>query len=430
MGPSRLPIRTSMAAEEQIPSWLQAIKDVVPTGEVYQGIAVFAAVILLAVLVYYVGKPIMRRLLGTLSGKTRMRWDDVVIKRNVARNLAALLPAVVLLYGSVLLPEGQVGFRKFVYIWILAEMVALTTKIIDASLEIYDQSAISRRRPLKGYAQLVKMFLYIVACIVAFSILVNTSPWALISGLSALSAILLLIFRETILSFVASVSIASNDLLRRGDWIQMDSFGANGDVVDIALLTVKVQNFDKTITAIPTHKFLDNSFINWRGMQECGGRRIKRAMLIDMSSVRFATHEEIERWTEIRTLTHYIMDKELEIEEANRRANIPPDEHPLNGRRQTNLGIFRAYVRSYLTERPEIDTERMTLMVRQLEPEGDTGLPLEVYCFTRTTDWVEYEAIQSDIFDHLLAALPYFGLRVFQRNALIDGRQTPGITLS
>ncbi|QJT10362.1 mechanosensitive ion channel family protein [Oceanidesulfovibrio marinus] len=412
-----------MAAEEHIPAWLLALKDSLPVGESYQVIALYVGVILVALLAYAIGRPILERIITSLSCKTRNRWDDYFIQRGAVRDMAMLLPAIILLYGSVLLPYGQTAFRKAVYIWMLVEVVSLISKLIDTSIQIYEESAISRRRPLKGYAQLVKMSIYIVAGIVIFSLIVETSPWALLSGLGALSAILLLIFRETILSFVASVSIASNDLLRKGDWIQMDSFGANGDVVDIALHTVKVQNFDKTITAVPTHKFLDNSFINWRGMQECGGRRIKRAMLIDMSSIRFATHEEIERWTEIRTLTHYIMDKELEIEEANRRANIPPDEHPLNGRRQTNLGIFRAYVRSYLTERSDIDTERMTLMVRQLEPEGDTGLPLEVYCFTRTTNWVEYEGIQSDIFDHLLAALPFFGLRVFQRNALMDRRQ-------
>lgn len=413
----------------QIPSWLQDIKRAIPTEEVYQGVALFLAIILLAVVVYHIGKPILERIIRSLSGKTRTRWDNYFVERGAVRNLAALLPAIVLLYGSALLPQGQAGFRKAIYIWMFAEIVALITKFIDTSIQIYEETPLSRRRPLKGYAQLAKMFIYIVAAIIIFSILVETSPWALISGLGALSAILLLIFRDTLLSLVASVSIASNDLLHKGDWIQMDAFGANGDVVDMALHAVKVQNFDKTITAIPTHKFLDNSFINWRGMQEAGGRRIKRSLLIDMTSVRFATADELQRWQDIFLLTHYLMNKELEIEEANRRAHIPADGHPLNGRRQTNLGIFRAYVRQYLENHPKIFSDGMLLLVRQLEPEGEHGLPLEIYCFTRTTAWAEYEAIQSDIFDHLLSALPYFGLRVYQRNALVDNRECPTNTL-
>ncbi|TVM17074.1 mechanosensitive ion channel family protein [Oceanidesulfovibrio indonesiensis] len=414
-----------METAAQIPTWLQDIKDAIPTGELYQEIALYVGIILLAVAVYYIGKPVLERILRSFSGKTRNRWDNYFVQRGAVRNMAALLPAIVLLYGSALLPHGQMGFRKLVYIWMLAEIAALVTKFIDTSIQIYEESPLSRRRPLKGYAQLAKMFIYILAAVIIFSILVETSPWALISGLGALSAILLLIFRDTLLSLVASVSIASNDLLRKGDWIQMDSFGANGDVVDMALHTVKVQNFDKTITAIPTHKFLDNTFINWRGMQEAGGRRIKRSLLIDMTSVRFATAEELLRWQDIFLLTRYLMDKELEIEESNRRAHIPEDGHPLNGRRQTNLGVFRAYVRSYLENHPNVHTDGMLLLVRQMEPEGDHGLPLEIYCFTRTTAWAEYEAIQSDIFDHLLSALPYFGLRVYQRNALVDNRECP-----
>ncbi|MFW5735034.1 MAG: mechanosensitive ion channel family protein, partial [Oceanidesulfovibrio sp.] len=284
-----------MESAARIPDWLLKVKNAIPMEDVYQGIALFIAIILLAIAVYYIGKPILERIIRSLSGKTRSRWDSYFVERGAVRNIAALLPAIVLLYGSALLPQGQAGFRKAVYVWMLAEIVALVTKFIDTSIQIYEETALSRRRPLKGYAQLAKMFIFILGAIVIFSILVETSPWALISGLGALSAILLLIFRDTILSLVASVSIASNDLLRKGDWIQMDTFGANGDVVDMALHTVKVQNFDKTITAIPTHKFLDNSFINWRGMQEAGGRRIKRSLLIDMTSVRFATPEDIQR---------------------------------------------------------------------------------------------------------------------------------------
>eukprot|EP01022_Parablepharisma_sp_SALTPOND_P012955 TRINITY_DN1687_c1_g2_i1.p1 TRINITY_DN1687_c1_g2~~TRINITY_DN1687_c1_g2_i1.p1 ORF type:complete len:1926 (+),score=475.61 TRINITY_DN1687_c1_g2_i1:14559-20336(+) len=421
--PPRLFVR--MEPEAQIPSWLQEVKQAIPTGELYQEIALAVSIILLAVVVYYVSKPIMERLIRALSGKTPTRWDNYFVERGAVRNVAALLPAIILLYGSALLPDGQSEIHKAIFIWMLAEIVALVTKFIDTSIQIYEESPISRRRSLKGYAQLGKMFVYILGSMVGFSILVETSPWALISGLGALSAVLLLIFRDTILSLVASISIATNDLLRKGDWIQMDSFGANGDVVDMALHAVKVQNFDKTITAVPTHKFLDNSFINWRGMQEAGGRRIKRSLLIDMTSVRFASPEELEAWQDIYVLTHYLMDKALEIEESNRRGNIPEESHPLNGRRQTNLGVFRAYVRSYLQNHPQVDSDGMLLLVRQLEPEGDHGLPLEIYCFTKTTAWAEYEAIQSDIFDHMLSALPYFGLRVYQRNALVDNRECP-----
>ena len=275
------------------------------------------------------------------------------------------------------------------------------------------------QRPIKGYVQVVKIVIYALAVILMIATLIDRSPLILLSGLGAMAAVLMLIFQDTLLSLVASVQLSSNDMVRVGDWIQMPQIGVDGGVVDIALHTVKVQNWDKTITNIPTKRLISDSFRNWRGMTESGGRRIKRSVYLDQQSIRFLTDAEAQALSRFDVLKDYLAAKEAELAEWNARAP-GTDRDVVNRRRVTNVGIFRMYVERYLRRQPGIH-QGMTLMVRQLDPTSD-GLPMEIYCFTNTTEWVAYEGIQSDIFDHLLAILPEFGLRVFQHPSGADLR--------
>jgi miniconductance mechanosensitive channel len=291
---------------------------------------------------------------------------------------------------------------------------------LTAINEIWSERPDARSRPIKGYLQIVKIFIAILAGVLVISQLVGTSPVVFLSGIGALTAVILLIFRDTILSFVASLQISANDMVRLGDWIEVPQLGADGDVVDIALHSVKVQNWDKTITTVPTHRLISDSFRNWRGMSESGGRSIKRAISIDMTSVRFLEEDEIERFGHWELLSDHIGNKLAEIEAHNADRGLPPGTIP-HVRRLTNLGTFRAYVVNYLRSHPHTHDE-LTLIVRQLAP-SSRGIPLEIYVFTNDTAWVAYEGIQSDILDHLLCVLPDFGLRVFQDPAGSDLRR-------
>ena len=283
---------------------------------------------------------------------------------------------------------------------------------LDYANELYSRRPESRSRPIKGYMQVVKIAIYFGAAILMIAVLIEQSPLLLLSGLGAMAAVLMLVFKDTILSLVASVQLSSNDMLRVGDWIEMPGMNADGDVVDIALHTVKIRNFDKTITTIPTHRLIADSFRNWRGMNESGGRRIKRALVVDQNSIRFLDDKETDDLKRFRLLDDYLARKQEEIAEWNRH-ELSSDCDTINARRITNIGTLRAYVIAYLKSHPRIAGAGFTLMVRQLPP-GPQGLPLEIYCFTDTVEWPQYEAIQADIFDHMLAILPEFGLRIFQ----------------
>jgi miniconductance mechanosensitive channel len=370
---------------------------------------------------YIVSKKYLLGLIYKFFAKTRTKWDDVLIKNKVFNQLILLIPAIVFYYGLQAFPALLSYGQKLVYVYIIINIILVSNKLLDSFVDIYNTYPISARRPIKGYVQLVKIFVYIIGGIFLVSIILDKSPWGLVSGIGALTAVLMLIFKDTVLSFVASIQIASYDLLRKGDWIEMPAFGADGDVIDIALHTVKVQNFDKTIVAIPTFKFLDHSFKNWRGMEEAGARRIKRSVLIDQSSIKFVDNQLMERLSKIDILKNYLSHKKKEIDEHNKEAGASP-ESVLNGRRLTNLGTLRAYILAYLKAHPSIRQD-MTLIVRHLQPTADKGLPIEIYCFVNDTNWANYEAIQADIFDHILAALPEFHLRAYQRNALLDTRQ-------
>jgi len=378
-------------------------------------------VLVLALFAYLLMRLVVMRIIMRIIRHTRSQWDDALARRHVLVVLAWMAPVLVIQAGLTYFPAQFAVVKNLVQAVFTIQVVLLVTRMLSAGHDVYRTLPVSAMRPIKGYVQLVKLFVYIVGGILAVLTLFDASPWGLLSGIGAVTAVLILVFKDTILSVVASIQIAAYDLVREGDWIVSESFGADGDVVDMSLHTVKVQNWDKTLVSIPTYKLIDESFKNYRGMYDAGGRRIKRAVLIDQSSVRFLTEDEIQRLGKIELIREYVQKRRAEVEDWNREHGADRVENPVNGRAMTNLGTFRAYLEAYLRSHSRI-RQNMTLMVRQLAPAGDTGLPVEVYCFTDTTAWTEYESIQADIFDHVIASLPEFGLRAYQRVAQADRR--------
>lgn len=360
------------------------------------------------------------RLLRTTSIS---RNSDIADSHFIAR-LANIVPAVILSIGVSLipgLPEAIVTVVQNVSSAFIVLTIALAiSNILTVINNAYERRPDAYLKPVKGYIQVVKIVVFAIATILVIASLIDRSPLILLSGLGAMAAVLLLIFQDTLLSLVASVQISSNDLIRVGDWIEMPQLDADGDVIDIALHTVKIQNWDKTISVIPTKRFLSDPFKNWRGMKEAGGRRIKRSVLLDQQSIHFLSADENKKLHRFNLLDQYLTDKQADIDQWNEKLEAWGKE-PVNTRRITNIGCFRAYVTNYLKHHASIRQD-LTLMSRQLEPTSD-GLPLEIYCFTNTIQWAEYEGIASDIFDHLLAILPEFGLRVFQHPSGIDMRE-------
>jgi miniconductance mechanosensitive channel len=355
--------------------------------------------------------------------RTRISWDDSLEKRRVFHILAWFAPLLVLAQLRLVFPAHADWISRGVNALSLLVGALALSAILSALNDIYQTLPLSGRRPIKGAVQLVRLFVFIMAGVAILALLLGQSPWGLLSGVGAFTAVLMLVFRDTILSFVGGLRLIGGDLVRRGDWLEVPGFGADGEVIDIALHTVLVQNWDKTIVSIPTFKLVDGAFKNWRGMTEAGGRRIKRSLILDQASVRFADERLLASLRKVERLHDYLDVREREVEEWNGARGVDPS-HPLNGRRLTNLGCFRAYVVRYLRENAKLRQD-MTFLVRQLEPTAE-GLPLEVYVFTNDTAWAAYEDIQSDIFDHLLAALPWFELRVYQRNQAADPR-TPEV---
>ena len=354
-------------------------------------------------------------------------FENASYGRKFLERLANVLPAIVISIGITLVPGvppvAVTVIQNVANAFIVLTVALALSNALEIVNTVYQKREDAKLRPIKGYIQVAKIIVYLLAAILVIAALVDRSPVILLSGLGAMAAVLMLIFQDTILSLVASMQITSNDLVRVGDWIEMPQLNADGDVIDVALHTVKVQNWDKTITTIPTKRLISESFINWRGMQESGGRRIKRSILIDQNSVRVLDTEFLDKLRSFTILTRYLDQKTAELEIWNKR--LTEQGFPeVNARRVTNLGTFRAYVEQYLRNHPRIHQE-MTLLVRQLDPTPE-GLPLQVYCFTKTIAWSEYESIQADIFDHLLAIIDQFDLRVFQNPSGYDFRGLGG----
>lgn len=357
---------------------------------------------------YYVTRKWLARLVTKVVGKTATQWDDLFFDSHFFRVFAFFITPVVVRLLSVYIGWGHSPLvNSLIGIWLVLAAVLLMSALLDGANRIYDSYPVAKNRPIKVFVQVVKMFLYCVAAIIVVSIIMDKDPKALLVGLSAFAAVLMLIFKDSILGFVAGVQLIANRMVKLGDWIVMPSANADGEVLEINLTTVKVQNWDKTISTIPTYRMVSESFTNWRGMEESKGRRIKRSVNIDVRSIHYLTDREIEELKKSALLKDYIQEKLAEIEAYN--AGL---DTLLDARRLTNVGTFREYMELWIDSNPDI-ARQMTHMVRQLQP-GPTGLPLEIYCFSRRQKWVEYERVQSDIFDHLYAVIPLFNLRIFQ----------------
>jgi len=340
--------------------------------------------------------------------------------------LATVVPLLIVSRGIVVVPNLPDDLTVFItnlaQALIVVSIAMAIVKGLTYANELYERMPRARNRPIKGFVQVVKILVLCGAAIIVISVLIQQSPLLLLSGLGAITAVLLLVFKDTILSLVASIQLTTNDMLRVGDWIEMPGMNADGDVIDISLHTVKVQNFDKTVTYVPTHRLVSDSYRNWRGMSESGGRRIKRSLHLDQNSIRFLNDDEVADLKKFRILEPYLAAKREELAEWNSE-ELDGDASPVNSRRLTNIGTLRTYIIAYLKAHGRIG-DGFTLLVRQLAP-GSLGLPIEIYCFTDTTTWGEYESIQADIFDHLLAIVPEFGLRVFQEPSGLDVREVP-----
>jgi len=385
------------------------------TAALSAGVTMMVLVILLSFLANIFAKRLLLTALSRLIEKTETDWDDHFLKHQLFDRLARFAPALVIYLLVPMALEGQNRLIGLLTTAVLLYMIVIGIRTIDALLnggsEIYQSYEISKEIPIKVFVQLIKVAVYFVGGIFVISLLLGKTPLYLVSGLSALTAIFMLIFKDAILGFVAGIQLTANKMVAHGDWIEMPNYGADGDVVEVGLTTVKVQNWDKTITTIPTYALISGSFKNWRGMTESGGRRIKRAIYIDMNSVQFCTEDMLTRYKKVQYISDYIEAKGKELPEYNLAQGV--DEHSIvNGRKMTNIGTFRAYIVAYLKNHPKIHKE-MTSLVRQLAPTED-GLPIEIYVFCKDIAWANYEAIQADLFDHLIAAIPEFDLKLFQ----------------
>jgi miniconductance mechanosensitive channel len=373
------------------------------------------AIIMLSYLANLVAKRLLLRLVTYLVSRTSTKWDDAFVKRRAFLRLSHLAPAIVI---YLVAPEVLVGFpgltvavQRLTQIYMIVAGLLVIDAVLTAANDIYSTFESAKQVPIKGFIQVLKVLLYGVGGIVVLAILINKTPLYLLSGLGALAAVMMLVFKDPILGFVGGIQLSANKMVAIGDWIEMPSHDADGDVIEVALTTVKVQNFDKTITTIPTYDLISRPFKNWQGMRESGGRRIRRAIHIDMSSIRFCDEEMLKRFLKIQFIRDYLDEKKRELAEHNELHDVD-DASLVNGRRLTNVGTFRAYIKAYLRNHPRVRQD-MTFLVRQLEP-SKHGLPIQIYVFTDDVRWENYEDIQGDILDHLLAVVPEFDLRVYQ----------------
>ena len=379
-------------------------------------VVLFVGVILISILLWWITRKLLIKIIHFLSLKSKNHWDDLLIKKRFFAAIAHLIPLLFLEgFMNVVFddyPDAKAFVVKSVEILIIFVVLIAVLRLLSTLEEYVSTRKRFKDKPIHSFFQLGKIIVIGFMLILALSVVSGQKPWFFLTSLGAMTAIVLLIFKDTILGFVGSIQLATNDMVRIGDWVTMDKFGADGNVTEINLATVKVQNFDKTITTIPTYSFISDSFKNWRGMESSDGRRIKRAINIEINSIKFCTPEMLQKLRKIEYLENHIEIKEEEIRKYNSDKNITKD-FLLNGRNQTNIGLFRHYIEEYLKNNTNVNHE-MTLMVRQLNP-TEYGVPLEVYCFSNSKEWVIYENIVADIFDHLFAATSYFDLVVFER---------------
>ena len=383
----------------------------------------FLAVLVIGWLLNFIAQKFILHVVQRMIKRSKTTWDDALLKRRVFHRLSHLAPAILFYLAAPTvffeMDAAQNNMKLAATIYIIATVLLVLDAFLNGAVDVSRGYAFFKKTPIVGFVQVIKIILFIVGGIMVLGLITDKDPTKIIAGLGAMTAVLLLIFKDAILGLVAGIQLSANNMVHIGDWIAMPKYGADGDVIDITLTTVKVQNWDKTISTIPAYSLISDSFVNWRGMSESGGRRIKRSVNIDMTSIRFCDEAMLEKFRTIQYITEYINDKKREIDEHNKAANVD-DSQLVNGRRMTNVGTFRAYVIAYLKHHPKIHQD-MTFLVRQLAPTAE-GLPIEIYVFSNDQVWANYEAIQADIFDHVLAVIPEFGLQVFQNPTGSDFR--------
>lgn len=392
---------------------LFALKDWIidnPVLAISAAVLLFIAILLLARLVFGRG-------LVYLTTRTKNKYDDILVKGLRPMRASLLAPFIVAFIFSDLAPTYQDLVKKFSLFFILWISILTVNGLLDAFNEIYESRPTFNGVSIQGYLDIGKIFLFLVGIILSITLITGESPVLLLSGLGAMTAVLLLIFQDTIMAFIASIQISVNNLVKEGDWLEVPSYDADGIVTNMSLHAIKIQNWDKTITVIPTSKIMETSYKNWRGMEESGGRRIMRSIRLDLNSVKFCTPEMIECYSRIDMISDYVDQRRKLVEEFKLQRHEV--DSPLDGPQVTNMEIFRQYIEAYLNCHPDIHTENMDFIIRELAPTS-TGLPVEMYVFTRTTQWKQYERIQGEIVDHLLAAASYFDLRLFQEPAGSD----------
>lgn len=383
---------------------------------VLRTVILFTLLIVICLFIGWIGKKTLSYIIPKLTSKTKTLWDDIIFNKKVLNAISHLLPAIIFNFYTPLIfsdfPFVVPFLTGITNIFIILVAVEIFNSLLNSATEILLQVESFKDKPLNSFSQLGKILVYSITAILIISILINKSPLYLLSGLGAMAAILLLIFKDSILGFIASIQLSGNNMVRVGDWVTVSNYGADGDVIEINLTTIKVQNFDKTITTIPTYSFISDSFTNWRGMEDSEGRRIKRALNIKIDSVKFCSNDMLNRYKKYHLISNYISEKQEEIINYNSESSIDKIEL-INGRNLTNIGLFRVYVEAYLKNNPNINNN-MTCMVRQLPP-TEYGVPIEIYAFSKNKAWTDYEAIMADIFDHLFAATKNFDLEIYER---------------
>ena len=363
---------------------------------------------------FFLAKWILKSFVGGLIRKTKTKYDDYFLGKKLEKRIAFLIP-VYMIQGLIYAVAPDLDMLDG-FIFALARIGEITTftgiiiSITDSISDIYNSFDVSKNKPMKGFMQVAKIIAIMICILLVIGVIINKDMKDLLIGLGTLSAVLMLVFKDPILGFVGGIQLTSNDMVRIGDWIVKGE--ADGNVIDVGLTTVKVKNWDNTIATIPTYTLISDPFINWRGMTESGGRRISRSIIIDLDTIKFCTPEMLEKYKQFQLVSKYIDKKEAEIAEYNKKNNIDTSSL-VNGRRQTNIGIFRAYLTEYIKQNPNLN-HNLTMLVRQKDP-TEFGVPLQVYCFSAQTDWVAYEAIQNDIFDHIYAVINQFDLKIYQR---------------
>lgn len=389
---------------------------------------------LLSYIGFYIAKRIVVVRIGKIAAKSKTNWDDVIFKHKVFHKLAYVVPAMLvyqtiddaILTTAMLEVEGSIWvklvgvLKDLAIVWVIIAINLAISAFFNAAHEIYLSQPISKDKPIKGYLQLVTIIFWISGILLMTSVLFDVKIGRIFTGLGAIAAVLILVFRDTLLGLIASIQLSFNKMVKPGDWVSVPKYNTDGTVLEISLYSVKVQNWDKTISTIPTYALVSDSFQNWKGMEESGGRRIKRHINIDMKSVAFLTEEQLEKLSKFHLLKDYLSQKSNELAEIN--ATLSDDDDSVyNARKMTNIGTFRVYLEKYLSAHPKIHSG-MTFLVRQLQP-SDKGIPIEIYVFSNDQEWANYEAIQADIFDHVLAIVSAFGLHVFQSPSGEDFRK-------